>query len=230
MTNASRHLHYKKALLWRVLTLLLTFSCAPVFSEPVDFEIMEQHSGADYVKGYKLQQEGKLEEAVQAYSKSIAAHPENTQTYMIRAGLLIGLKKFKEAQTDLNKYKDMIQQTSDKEDKGKLALLALREGTISDGLGNSAEALRKYQLALRYEDTIAGHKALGSLYKRQGKNELAIKELQQVKQRMNAGGWGYNWGKAETEIDEMLKELKAVPTVQTKPSPVKKSAKKISAH
>ena len=210
----------RKAFFVLSFVTMLSFAGLPANSEPVDFEVMEKNLGADFAKGYQLEGQGKLEEAVQAYSRSINAHPENTQTYRVRAELLLELKKYKEAQADMNKYRNLIQQTSDKDDKLKLGFLALGEAKVLDGLGNSTEALRKYKLALQLDDTVEGRIALGSYYKRHGARELATKELQQVKKIMHSGGWGYNWGKTEAGVDDMLKELtSATNTKNATPGP-----------
>lgn len=214
-TASQQHLRTMRAFSKLVLIFTFSYACLSVNAEPVDFDVIEKHSGADFAKGYEFQQRGKYEEALQAYSRAIATHPENMETYMHRINVFIELKRFREAQADINRYKSLMQLTSDKDDKMMLAVVALQEAQVFDGLGNSKEALNKYKLALELDDTVDGHTELGKFYKRHGEKELAIKEFQKVKNVMDSNEWGYNWGKAKTDVDNMLKELQSSPTTKT---------------
>lgn len=205
---------------------LLLLSPLKASAEPVDFDVIEKHSGADFAKGYMYQEQGKYELALDAYSKSIKAHPENMETYLHHANVLLELKRYREVLSDMDKYSSLMQQTSDKDDKSRVAIVELKRAKALDGLGQSAEALKEYKKSLENDDTLYVHEALGRYYKRHGQRDLAVKELQSVKTRMHSGGWSYNWGKFETEIDDMLKELNASATTQQ----LKQSNKRTNAN
>jgi tetratricopeptide (TPR) repeat protein len=194
-------------LLASLISIFAPASYIGTSAQPVDFDVIEKNSGSDFLQGYKLRRQGKLEDALTAFSKSISNHPENTETYLERADLLIQLKKYRDALSDLNKYASMLQQTSDKDDKSRQAIIARYKALAFDGLGNPNEALRNFKESLDLDDTIYTRVELGNYYKRHGDRTEALSQFQNAKSRMHGGGWHANWGQFEVDLDKNMSEL-----------------------
>lgn len=204
--------HHHKHLFQIVLILLNSlYIClpAPAYAEPVDFDVVEKYSGKDFAQAIKLKAQGKLEEAAQAFGRSISAHPENMETYLERANVLLELKKYKEALSDLDKYTSLMQLTSDKNDKSRQSILALKRAKALDGLNKPAEAMSLYKQSLDLDDTVYARIALGAHYKKQGDKENALEQFKIAKSRMHGGGWSSNWGQTEIDLNNMMNELKS---------------------
>lgn len=181
---------------------------SPAYAEPIDLEVMEKNYGHDYAQGYMFEQQGKYEEAEKAFARSISANPDQIQAYIERADALLQLKRYGEALNDIDRYSKLLQQSGDKNDKSRLAMISRFRAKSYDGLGKTDAALSNFKQSLAYQDNIDGHFALGSFYKKHAKNDLAVAELQTAKEKMHAGGWhNSSWAKTESEIDKMLSEI-----------------------
>lgn len=64
-----------------------------------------QNIAAWLFKGDLMRVQGKLDDALAAYSETIKLQPENVQALLVRANLQIGLKKFEEAKKDIDAAK-----------------------------------------------------------------------------------------------------------------------------
>jgi len=63
-----------------------------------DYKKAEKH----FIIGYKLQKQGKYEEAIKEYTKSIKLHNKSTEAYTNRGSLKLQQQKFQEAVQDFN--------------------------------------------------------------------------------------------------------------------------------
>jgi tetratricopeptide (TPR) repeat protein len=194
--------------------LLFSLFCLTIYieakaGEPVDYEVIEKRSGKDYANGYAAAEQGKYDEAVKWFSKSINEKPEQMETYMDRTQAYLKLKKYREALADLEKYAVMFDRTSRREDGFCLSGISLVRGEALEGLGRYDEAVKCYKDSLQKRDSVEAHTALGDYYKTHGKKDLAIKEYQGAKKIFDLGRRWSTHGSREPErhVDEMLSEL-----------------------
>lgn len=212
MQNSQKKNIRRNSTVLGLISILFNMLALEAAAQPADFNVIEKNYGHDYLQGYKFEQQGKYAEALAAFSRSIGAHPENTPVYLERADTLIHLKRYREALSDLNKYSSMIDQTSEKNEKSRQAVIARYKAKTLDGLGQSKEALKKYKESLALEDSVYTHVELGNYYKNHGDRGAASRHFQIAKSQMHGGGWYADWGQFEIDLDNSMKELEVTAT------------------
>ena len=206
---------FDSASVGKFVLLLFVFISAdlPCRAQLVDYDVIEKRSGHEYAEGFACERRGQNDEALKWFTKAIESRPEQMNSYMDRANVLMKLKKYREALADVEKYSQLLDQTAYREDKGFLASVARMKAKAQEGMGQKEQALKNYKESISLDDTVYAHAELGALYKRQGKKDLAIQELEIAKKRMHpTGGWSSEgaWGETETEVNRNLQELSQV--------------------
>lgn len=202
------------------LVVLALWQANPVQAELVDYDIMEQNFGPDYVSGYKLEKTGQKDEALAAYNKAIAQNPNEMQFYMSRAGLLISLNRNADALKDVDKYTQLVKDSTLKKKTGLLASAALMKAKALEAMGKTSEAMENYKVAAETGSrSKLPHLKLADYYLARGKKDLALKELYAAK---TPDGFFDN-SKEQQEILAKIKQLesgkKSKTNTSTKKSP-----------
>lgn len=172
-----QHRHFFSLAMWTVLACL---NCGAVYAEPLDLDVISKKQGPNYARALVLEQQGKYDEAEQYYSKSIAEHPEHMSSYMGRARSLIAMRKFKDALNDVNRYSQLLDQTSNRGDRNWLSGPELMKANALQGLGQTNDAVNCYKKALSYHESVKGHVDLASLYADSNQRDLALQEIKKA--------------------------------------------------
>ncbi len=206
---------------WTMLIFMLfAFAQATaVRAELVDYDVMEKNFGPDYVNAYKLEKSGKTDEALAAYDKAISQNPNEMEFYISRAGLLIALKKNGEALKDVDKYTQLVKDSTIKKKTGLLASAALMKAKALEGMGKADDAMENYKFAAENGSrSKLPRLKMADYYLSKGKKDLALKELYAAK---TPDGF-YDNSKEQQEVLAKIKQLEGAKKNKAN-SPSKKS-------
>lgn len=154
---------------------------------------------------------GDFKGALAIMNKLVAKEPSSCEIYINRCSVYLDLKDLKNAQNDINKAFDLMELP---ENKKSISLNIRAAGLLNRGclkveLGKENEAHADLLESIRMNPSLVkGHCALAKLYKKQGKNDLALESYR------TASGicWQFGQFSAAKEADEEIAKLESVKT------------------
>lgn len=119
---------------------------------------------------------GKMPEALEAYSKVLAADPENSDAYLDYARLLMDVDRFDDAAALIQRGIHALEDTY---------ALDIRMGAIELMRGQPDKAEDAFRKAIREHPEIAvGHVALAKAYMKEGRDQDALKVLAEARNKV----------------------------------------------